>query len=147
MSQAGAEHKLYDPAFIRSLRPFDQKVEGLVTKPEQYYRAALALDPADVPDPICSHCQQCAEKYLKALIVDRGGTYPKVHGLERLARLAASAELEVEPLFEHLQPLKSNMNFRYPGWNASAEDAEAATKATSYLRSQLRGLLGLNEPT
>jgi len=43
MRQAGAEHKLYDPAFIRSLRPFDQEVDGLVTKVEQDYRAALAI--------------------------------------------------------------------------------------------------------
>jgi predicted nucleotidyltransferase len=45
MSQAGAEHKLYDPDFIRSLRPFDQEgnptVVALHKDPEQRFAGAV----------------------------------------------------------------------------------------------------------
>jgi HEPN domain-containing protein len=46
--------------------------EEWVAKAEADYRAAMALDPVDLPDVVCSHCQQCVEKYLKAGLVSRG---------------------------------------------------------------------------
>jgi hypothetical protein len=36
---------------------------------------------------ICFHCQQSAEKYLKALLIERGIAFPKTHRLEDLLRL------------------------------------------------------------
>ena len=37
-------------------------------------------------DAVCFHAQQCAEKYLKALLQERGSTIPRTHNLEALAR-------------------------------------------------------------
>lgn len=36
-------------------------------------------------DTVCFHAQQCAEKYMKALLTLRGSDFPKVHDLEALA--------------------------------------------------------------
>lgn len=41
----------------------------------------------DYPDLICYHCQQAAEKYLKALVVHFGITLRKTHDLEELLDL------------------------------------------------------------
>lgn len=48
-------------------------------------------------DTVCFHAQQCAEKYLKALLTLRGLDFPKTHDLEALGgrirnRLPASLE-------------------------------------------------------
>ncbi len=37
-------------------------------------------------DAVCFHAQQCAEKYLKALLQERGAAIPRTHNLEALAR-------------------------------------------------------------
>ena len=35
-------------------------------------------------DTVCFHCQQCAEKYLKAYLVYRKIEFPNIHNLLRL---------------------------------------------------------------
>ena len=37
-------------------------------------------------DAVCFHAQQCAEKYLKALLIASGVTPPKIHDLAQLHR-------------------------------------------------------------
>ncbi|MBO9370959.1 MAG: HEPN domain-containing protein [Chloroflexi bacterium] len=32
-------------------------------------------------DAVCFHCQQCAEKYLKAYLQERGQRFPRIHDL------------------------------------------------------------------
>jgi HEPN domain-containing protein len=39
-------------------------------------------------DTVCFHCQQCAEKYLKALLVWRNVAFPRTHDLVVLLSLA-----------------------------------------------------------
>jgi HEPN domain-containing protein len=39
---------------------------------------------ADSPDLICYHCQQAAEKYLKALVIHHAIPLRKTHDLEEL---------------------------------------------------------------
>ena len=44
-------------------------VADWVDKAEDDWKAAVDLDRRrrdPLPDPVCFHCQQCAEKYLKA---------------------------------------------------------------------------------
>ncbi len=38
-------------------------------------------------DTVCFHAQQCAEKYLKALLAFRGIPFPKIHDLVELLLL------------------------------------------------------------
>jgi HEPN domain-containing protein len=56
-----------------------QEMREWVVKAETDYKAALALarrrkDP--LPEVVCFHCQQCAEKYLKAFLIARGMPFP-----------------------------------------------------------------------
>jgi len=68
-----------------------------VRKAEEDYLAAQALSrrkKVPLHDATCFHCQQCAEKYLKARIEEQGLRIPKTHDLDALLTLL----LPVEPL-------------------------------------------------
>lgn len=54
-----------------------------VRKAEVDHRAALKLGRGKdrLHDATCFHCQQSAEKYLKALLEELGQTVPKTHNL------------------------------------------------------------------
>lgn len=57
---------------------------------EMDYTTAHHLDKTLYPKPmeiVCYHCQQCAEKYLKALIVHLGKDIEKTHDLGNLAAI------------------------------------------------------------
>jgi len=61
-----------------------QAVAEWVKKAEDNYLSALALSrrrKSPVPDVICNQCQQCVEKYLKALLVLHKVYFPKIHDL------------------------------------------------------------------
>ena len=46
-------------------------------------------------DTVCFHAQQCAEKYIKALLVDKGKPLSKTHNLSILiAQLPAAISLD-----------------------------------------------------
>jgi HEPN domain-containing protein len=50
-------------------------------------------------DAACFHAQQCAEKYLKARLIEAEIVFPRVHDLEALLNLV----LPVEPAWEELR--------------------------------------------
>ena len=95
-------------------------------------------------DQVCFHCQQSAEKYLKARLEEAGIHYPKTHDLEKLLQLV----LPVEPLWAALRSsLKSlsgfAVEFRYPGSSAIAADARQALLDAQAMRKEARFALGL----
>lgn len=47
----------------------------------------MELADRGLTDIVCFHCQQCAEKYLKALLVSLGVHFPKTHDLRLLLDL------------------------------------------------------------
>ena len=57
-----------------------------VGKGEHDYLAAGELHGSRIrlPDQVCFHCQQAAEKYLKALLEELNQPVPKTHDLELL---------------------------------------------------------------
>jgi len=68
----------------------------------------LLMDPAVCPfDTVCFHAQQCAEKYIKALLTHRGVEFAKTHDLWELhsklpkADRAPLTEAEAEILSDH----------------------------------------------
>lgn len=90
------------------------------------------------------HCQQCAEKYLKARLAEAGLTVPKVHDLVLLLQ----SLLSIEPLWASFAPALRGLNdyavkFRYPGHIATKQDAREALDACRSLRSEVRLALGL----
>lgn len=66
--------------------------------------ALLDLDPPEVRTA-AFHCQQAAEKYLKAFLVARGEEPPKIHALEPLLERAESYDRSLRELRVVVPPL------------------------------------------
>ncbi|MGH7491473.1 MAG: HEPN domain-containing protein [bacterium] len=67
-----------------------QVVAEWVKKAEDNYRSALMLAGRrknPVPDVISNQCQQCVEKYIKALLVFHKVYFRKIHDLVQLEEL------------------------------------------------------------
>lgn len=68
------------------------------------------------PSTACFLSQQMAEKYLKALLVFRKKTFPKVHDLLNLATRLMEIDTDVETIREDLILLnRYYIETRYPG--------------------------------
>jgi HEPN domain-containing protein len=94
-------------------------------------------------DDCCFHCQQCAEKYFKALLQERAIPFSKTHNLPTLAIL-----LPVDPILNKMQPGLSVLStfavdYRYPGLDADKPTAANALKLCRQVRSYARKALGL----
>ena len=120
-------------------------LEEWVRKAEEDYEVALTLSRKrrhPTPSATCFHCQQCAEKYLKAFLIRHERTIARTHDLLELHRLC----LAINPAFTMLGDLLDTLNpysveFRYPGEEASAEEAKVALKTLRQVRRFVRGLL------
>jgi HEPN domain-containing protein len=117
-----------------------------VRKAEADYRAARKLSRGKDPlhDQSCFFCQQSAEKYLKALLVELGLTVPYTHILKDLLAL-------LRPHYPSLAPYRRGLTFltrfavgtRYPGENAGKRQTEAALRWAGRVRTAARALLGI----
>ena len=117
-----------------------------VEKAEGDHRVASAQWQSDDPvwDAICFHAEQCAEKYLKAWLVEHEIEFPKTHDLEALAKLCLSSLGEVEQLRDGLRFLTSfAIEIRYPGVLAQREDARRCRQASLEARNLVRAKPGL----
>ena len=97
-------------------------------------------------DAVCFHAQQCAEKYLKAFLVERKIPFRPIHDLEVLLGLV----VPVNPEFEFVRDLLLLLNdyavsFRYPGESATRDEARAAVKALRTVRAFVRAELRLSD--
>jgi len=87
-------------------------------KAELDYRAAerLVRDPEPLREIIAFHCQQAAEKYLKAVLVSLQIEFPKTHDLEELLELLAPVRSDVAAMLEGIEVLSPfGVKIRYPG--------------------------------
>lgn len=92
----------------------------------------------------CFHAQQCAEKYMKALLISRGAEFPRTHDLLLLNNLCSANGilLEIEP--RHLNTLTDfAVRTRYPGNDPTAEDAKEAIALAKLVRTFARKFLGV----
>src|SRR5262245_29075470 len=102
-----------------------------VEKGEDDYRTAelVARSSEGLHDQRCFHCQQTAERLLKALLEERGVAVEKTHELEDL----------LDQLLPHYLPLRSlrrglafltqfAVDVRYPGDKATKRQALAALR-------------------
>jgi len=114
---------------------------------EQDYLIIQQSDYTTVPGPVSYHCQQCVEKYLKALLSAGGLIPPRTHDLVELTALlsfpwdetvASADELEALTVFEVVG--------RY--WveqpRLTPDDAEMALNLMDRIRSFARAELGLD---
>lgn len=91
---------------------------------------------------VCFHAQQCVEKLIKALIVERRGQFSKTHDLTWLSSVATALEPRWTPVQADLDQLEpGSVVHRYPGAFPSAKDATDALAACTRLRSDLLALL------
>jgi len=92
----------------------------------------------------CYLAQQCAEKYLKARLQEANIAFPKTHNLPALLALT----LPVEPSWNVLQVALTKLDdysveFRYPGHDANATDAQDAQQFCRTVREVARRSFGL----
>jgi HEPN domain-containing protein len=98
-----------------------------IEKAEADYLAAVDLARRRkllLHDMVCFHCQQSAEKYLKARLEEGAVNFPKTHDLENLLALL----LALEPLWAALTPATKRLKpfgvlIRYPGNDATKTQA------------------------
>jgi len=117
-----------------------------VKKAEDDFKSAEALAAGPIPrhDQVAFHCQQAAEKYLKAILNEDSLAIPKTHDLEVLLDLL----LPTYPgLKSHRRGLAALTNFavavRYPGKNATRRQAVACRRWAGRARTTCRVFLGL----
>ena len=121
-----------------------------VEKADEDYRVALRelrvrRNPAF--NAVCFHAQQCAEKYLKAILQQRGKPFFKTHDLD----LLLTDCLEWFPLWEAMRSdlkrlARYAVLFRYPGESADKQEAQRAVLAMRRCRQDVRIALGLPTP-
>lgn len=93
-------------------------------------------------DAVCFHAQQCAEKYLKAVMVEDGVRVPRIHDLEALLNMLASQHPKLQKII-HLARILSAMavEVRYPGMTADEDDADEAIRAAVAVRDVVHVVL------
>jgi HEPN domain-containing protein len=118
-----------------------------IAKAEEDFAAAFILRrPRKKPlwATVCFHCQQCAEKYLKARLNEASLPVHKTHDLEQLLNQV----LAVEPLWSAFRPSLKRLSDaavlpRYPGNVFTKAEASRAFKTCNAFRKEVRTSLGL----
>jgi HEPN domain-containing protein len=122
-------------------------VEAWIRKAEGNFISATTLVRRRnilLPDVVCNQCHQCAEKYLKAILVRHRTAFPKTHDLTQLEDLVAGVDPDVRLVHTHLAVLDPyGIDIRYPGIDATLEDAREAVVAMKAVRKFVRAKLGL----
>ena len=121
--------------------PSQPDASAWVAKAEGDLGAAVLLftHGEDTWEPVCFHCQQAAEKYLKAVLAANKLETPKIHALTRLIELQAAILpelLEVETDAAWLS--FSAVEMRYPlsaGLAVTRDHAERALRIARQIKS------------
>ena len=94
-------------------------------------------------DTVCFHAQQCAEKYLKALLVWKGIPFPKTQDLSSLIAFLTK-ELQNMLTGEEQELLTEYATVtRYPGGyeDITLSEARSAVRVARRIRKNIRALL------
>lgn len=95
-------------------------------------------------DAACFHAEQCAEKYLKAVLQELGIDPPRTHNLIHLLELLLPSVPTLELLRQDLQQLSLfAVSFRYPGESADRDLAKQALELCVTVRAAIRTRLRL----
>ncbi len=87
----------------------------------------------------CFHCQQAAEKYLKALLQELGLVVPRTHILNDLLDLLLPHDATLAHLGRAAKSLTPYaVGFRYPGVRATTRRMQAALRQAERMRRELR---------
>jgi HEPN domain-containing protein len=92
----------------------------------------------------CFHAQQCAEKYLKAMLVHKDKSFPMTHDLVLLNDLLTQVGVFTGLIEDTLDTLSAYaVATRYPGASSTLEDAKEAIEIAKNIRKFSRTFLGL----
>ena len=117
-----------------------EKAEGDLATVERECRARTRPN----YDGACFHAQQCAEKYLKALLAEAGVAFTKTHDLVDLLEKALAVRPEWEGFREDMAYLSDfAVTVRYPGESADRASALDARRRCRLFRRAARRALGL----
>lgn len=101
-----------------------------------------SVDDAPNYDAVCFHAQQCAEKYLKAIMVETGMRIPRIHDLEALVNLLSGEYPGLERILRFARILSAMaVEVRYPGMTADEDDAAESLKAATLIREAVQEIL------
>lgn len=116
-----------------------------VFKAEDDYLSAEALlyvVESPIVDTACFHCQQSAEKYVKAYLEEHEIIFPRNHNLMQLLDLCLKKDKKFETIRRPLQSLESYaVTIRYPGLRVPFELGEEAFNVASKIRKFVRNKL------
>jgi HEPN domain-containing protein len=104
----------------------------------------LLSDNVVYPDAIAFHCQQAAEKYLKAFLVSCGVGFPKTHDLGELLDLIQPVQAALaESLQDVIVLTPYGVDLRYPGDRpeATAQEARDAVALARKVRAAVHDAL------
>jgi len=94
----------------------------------------------------CFHAQQCAEKYMKALLIFKDQDFPKVHDLNTLDELCNAVGILFEMNKTNLARLSAYaVMSRYPGDEPTLEETREAIETAKAIRRFARSYLGLKK--
>jgi HEPN domain-containing protein len=120
-------------------------VSEWVERAESDFRVACRENVVTVApsyEAVCFHAQQCAEKLMKAVLLDRGVPPPRTHDLLALASMVTTAVPNwIWPSMELSTLTAAAVGFRYPGDPVEQEDAEEMLDICARIRSSLLALL------
>jgi HEPN domain-containing protein len=92
----------------------------------------------------CFHAQQCAEKYIKAMLAFKDVKFLLTHNLSVLSVQCASAGIKIEVEEKYLALLSAYaVAARYDRERLSLEDAQEALEIATQVRKFARKFLGL----
>jgi HEPN domain-containing protein len=120
-----------------------------VRKAEGDYVQATQNFASDRPvyDGVCFHCQQCAEKYLKALLQELRLAITRTHDLEFLRVQLLPHNPRLRSLRRGLELLTNYaVDVRYAGKRARKRQAIAALRWADRVRTLSRLILGIRPP-
>lgn len=104
-------------------------------------------DEPPITDAVCFHCQQCAEKYLKAFLQEHAIPFERTHELIALLGRALTLDKDFELFRRDLRSLGGYaVAVRYPGAKVTDPMAENALKSAVRVRAFIRAKLGLDQP-
>jgi HEPN domain-containing protein len=110
-------------------------------------RALLDLSPPET-ESAAFHCQQAAEKYLKAFLAYHGDDIPRIHDLTVLVDVASDYDSSIDELEEPAELLVPfAVAARYPFTHAEPDAAEAedAFDAATTIRDAITSRIDLDE--
>lgn len=98
-------------------------------------RRESAVNDSPNYDAVCFHAQQCAEKYLKAVMTEAGMRVPRIHDLEALVNLLSVQYPDLVQILRDARILSAMaVEVRYPGMTADEDDAAESLRSAMVIR-------------